>query len=412
MLVFMHSGLYAQSTWDGSSNDQWGTAANWTPSGVPGYAADIILDDTPGSNQNIKLGGSRQVNLISVDSQYDYEISPSSGWHNIVFVNGGAGVDYAGSGDFEISSKINIDTNPTFTNSGTGTMTISGDISNWSGTEVHFTGSGNTVFSGSLNGGIDLRVSGTGTNTFNGGNFSGGSELIIEGGTNIIDAGFGGGATVTINGGDTTITGGLGGGSTVEVNVASGGLTIEGNIGGGANISVDQGQLALSGNVGNGAGIDIQSGGTLLLEDGASLGNGSNVALSGGTLAVSGTDISIDNLTLTGDSTIDLNNDPTIQIDLGNISGSGTINIINYVDAQQVTYTPGGSTIDPTEQVLFYGNPAQVVNGDELVPGTPMTPVPEPGTVIGGGVLVLLAGAYLHTQRRKKLATTDPLVAA
>lgn len=396
-------GLAAQSTWNGSTNNNWGTSANWTPTGVPGFASDIIFDDTPGSDQSIVLGGTRQINLLTVNSQHDYELSANQGFQRLVFTNNAAGIDYTGSGDFTLSANVAVNGNTTFNNTGSGSLLITSNITRWSGTEVHFSGTGETTFSGSIGGGLDVRISGTGTNTFNGADFQGGSTISITGGSNLFDVGFGGGTRLDVTGGDTVIRENIGGGADIDVNVSSGSLRIEGDIGGGANIDVGEGQLALSGAVGGGASVVIETGGTLLLDDGASLAGGSNVELDGGTLALAADDISLSSLTLSSDSVIDLQNDPTVTIDLGDISGDGTVNIINYVDTQQIFFDSNGSTIDVASQILFFGNPAQVVNGNQLVPNAAIVPIPEPGTIVVGllGAAFVLGHLWVRHGKRR-----------
>lgn len=369
----------AGQTWTGATNNSWSTSTNWSPNAIPGNWASrgaiVYLNDTPGSNQSITTGYDRQLSELQMTSSYDYTLNSGE----IKFQHGSKTLSLNGSGD------LILNTNTIFTGGGNGyidadgpgVVTFNGNMAGQGGTVVNFIGSGETVTNGTFGG--DLALGGTGTNTFNG-TFNGGSTVTVTGGTNVI-------------------TSNIGGGATIEVNVSSGSLSIEGDIGGGANIDVDNGQLALSGTLGNGGSVSVQSGGTLLLEDGADLGGGgSNVELNGGTLAVSADSVSVYSLTLSADSTIDLLDDPDADIYLGNINGGGVVNIINYQDTQQVTYNPGGSSIDVPTQFFFDGIPAEVIDGNRIVPG--ISPIPEPGTIVFG--IALTTFAALHTWRRRK----------
>lgn len=427
-------------TWDASSNNNWGTAANWTPATVPSYGATVYFDDTPGSNQSINVGSSRQIGEVNLNSVYDYTLNSGS----IVFVTGSRAFNYSGSGNLTVNASIIGSGGPILlNNNSTGTMQINGGISQWSATSVHFTGSGNTIMNSSIAGGIPTTISGTGTRTFNnsltnagltieggtntfnstvgGGNITisggantfnnniGSATLNISGGTNFFDGSFGGGTTFNMTGGDAVVTDGFGGGASINVNVSSGGLSVQGNIGGGATIDVTSGQLALSGAVGSGANVSVQTGGTLLLEDGADLsGGGSNLVLNGGTLAVSADDVNINSLTMNGTSTIDMLNDANANINFGNIDGSGTVNIVNYNSTDQVYFNPSGSSINVTTQVFFDGTPGMIdpTDPNRIIPG--VTPVPEPGTMLAGGLLATLIG--LHRLRKRQLRSrAEPL---
>ncbi len=383
-------------TWDGSSNSNWSTSANWTPASVPGYGATVDFDDTPGSNQTINVGGTRQIAEVNVNSQYDYTFSGG----NIVFATGTRELNYSGSGDLTIDSGVKLNGDTIFSNTSTGQLTLNGTLGTWSNSILTLSGTGATVFNTSVPGGAGLNIEG-GANTFNNNINSG--DINISGGTNTFNAQFNGGTTLNITGGNTIITDNIGGGSEINVNVTSGGLSIEGNIGGGANIDVESGQLALSGTVGSGAAVVIESGGTLLLEDGADLsGGGSDVTLNGGTLAVSADEVFIANLTLNEDSTIDMLNDADADIDFGNISGSATVNIVNYNSTDQVYFNPSGSSINVSTQVFFDGAPGMIDPEDpnRIIPGA--TPVPEPETVIAGILLLLVLGGHGWRRYRRQ----------
>jgi len=59
----------AQSTWTGTTNNSWGTAGNWDPSGVPGASDNTVFTSASNSGFSIVLGdGNRTVNGITFDS--------------------------------------------------------------------------------------------------------------------------------------------------------------------------------------------------------------------------------------------------------------------------------------------------------------------------------------------------------
>lgn len=394
--------VFAQAVevWDdGGGNDNWSTSQNWVSNTVPSAFEDTIFDTTPASsNQTVRPGNNRQVGNITISGNYDYLFENGS----FVTPTYDTVWSITGSGDVEFDSKINIDgSRISFQNDGTGFVEVSGSLSSWSsGSTFALDGTGATTVSGKINGGVNFEVN-SGTNTITS-QIQGGANILVSGGTNIFDTDIPGGATLDITGGDSTVTGKISGGVTIDVDAAGGGLTIQGTIAGGATIDVNEGDLRLEDDVGGGAQVTVASGGTLLLGDGVGFSGGSNVELAGGTLAPEG-NVSIPNLTLSADSVIDLNNDPTAQVYLGNITGGATVNIVQYNDTGQITFNPGGSTIDVGSQIFFDGVPAQVI-GNEIVPGA--APIPEPGTILGG---ILLLGVCFWHQRRKPPKATQQL---
>src|ERR1700761_2301308 len=66
-LIITAQALRAQTnyTWTGASSTSWNTAANWSPSGVPGSADNVTV--VTGSN-TCKLGASVSINNLTVTS--------------------------------------------------------------------------------------------------------------------------------------------------------------------------------------------------------------------------------------------------------------------------------------------------------------------------------------------------------
>lgn len=406
--VFAFSGTsaFAQKEWKGGgSNTNYTTGNNWIGGVAPASGSgsggeNALFGNAPTSGpQTVSFSGNVYVGQITINSSLSYTLTGGS----LIAPTSASTWTVAGSGTQTIASSIRLRDALTLNNIGTGVLNISSNVSAWSGSgPFTLAGTGVTNFSGSINGGVDFAITG-GINTITG---SIGSSIInISGGTNLIGNSFsGGGKVLTITGGNNTITGGLGGGADITVNATGGNLVIEGDIGGGADIHVSEGGLTLNGNVASGAAVLVDSGGTLLLTDGVTFGGGSNVALNGGTLAATG-NVSIPNVTLTGDSVIDLGNDPNAQLDIGSISGSGTINVINYVDTNQISFNPGGSPgFSPEQQVTFNGTPATTGPGGNTIVPVEVPVVPEPGAAIGLGLLGLLVCADYYRRRRRQAA--------
>ncbi len=388
----------AQSSneWTGATNSNYGTAGNWSPSSVPGSNSSVLFGNIPSTNQTINLGAQRQLTQLNIHSNLNYTFTSG----DFVATNGPSNWNFSGSGNFTFNTPLRLNTNLTITHTGSGLVTYNSDITNWGSTRMlTISGSGTSIINSSIGGGVNLTIQ-SGINTFTGNIGSG--IVNVSGGTNVFDNALsGGGKDVNITGGDNTIIGNIGGGADINVNASGGSLNILGNIGGGADIQVSEGALTLNGFVDGGASVLVESGGTLLLNDGVSMGGGSVVTLDSGTLVATGS-VSIPNVTLTGDSVIDLGNDPNAQLNLGNISGSGTINVINYVDTNQVVFNPAGTNINIPQQVSFEGSGSTIGPGNTIIPVEPVV-IPEPGISVG----ILLLGSFIgwHAWRRRQKAS-------
>jgi hypothetical protein len=53
--------LHAQSTWNGTTSNNWGITTNWNPASVPGPGADIIINNTTGSSNVLVLDANRAI---------------------------------------------------------------------------------------------------------------------------------------------------------------------------------------------------------------------------------------------------------------------------------------------------------------------------------------------------------------
>ncbi|WP_269537902.1 PEP-CTERM sorting domain-containing protein [Cerasicoccus fimbriatus] len=180
-----------------------------------------------------------------------------------------------------------------------------------------------------------------------------------------------------------------------------GGTTTVNSIKNNATINVNGGTLLLNQSVGNSASVNVNSG---TLELGAddvfpTSGNQASLTMNGGTLDTQGYNVEFDSLTLNGDSTIDLGDNPNVTVDLGAISGSGTLTVINWVDTNSIIFNPGSSSIDVGTQVMFAPGGAIVDPNDpsKIIP----VPVPEPSTYALGALLGIF-GVMFEMRRRHK----------
>jgi hypothetical protein len=107
----------ASYTWNGSSSSAWGTAANWTPSGVPG-SADVVTFDGSATNFVVALTSNRTVTAINVAANYTFTMGG-----NLITT------------DLDISSASTLSLQ-----SGVGTIRVDGALS--LGSNCHMVGSG------------------------------------------------------------------------------------------------------------------------------------------------------------------------------------------------------------------------------------------------------------------------------
>jgi hypothetical protein len=418
-LVGTVSSLLADETWDdGGGNDNYNNGANWVSNTAPSSGETVNYGNAPGSGpQIVQYSWNTYSGNINFNSSLSYTLTGGS------VVSSGSNYVWtiSGSGNVTLSfNQLNLsNSNLTILNNGTGTLTIDTSVGNWSGSNkliLGGSGSGSTILDGSIGGGVSLDIAG-GNNTITAG-LPGGFDLTVSGGNNIFDTEFGGGTTLDITGGSNSITGGIGGGADIIVNATGGSLSVDGPVGGGAEITVDEGQLSLGGDISGGASILVEQGGTLLLdgsEDAISVGGGGNITLNGGTLAAQGS-VTIPNVTLTADSTIDLLDDVDADLNLGNVTvvpstedPDPQINVVNYENTNQVGYNSGGSNLDPEEDVTFNGNPAMTDpdNPNIIIPDE-VPPVPEPGVSLGLAAFVGFLGWHAWQRRRRTKAAPLP----
>jgi fibronectin-binding autotransporter adhesin len=176
------------------------------------------------------------------------------------------------------------------------------------------------------------------------------------------------------------------------------------------NITVSAGSLVLTNAtaMGTGAKTLTAAGGTLLFNLGMT-NTSADVQMSGGVIETRDAKVSLGALTLAADSTIDLRN--------GGSSGrltftdatrtAGTLTIYGWTGSEaggtgdQIFFSnSAGVTAGFLSNVLFFGgvSGAQLLGTGELVPITP-----EPGTLLGGGMIFALLLGKLRPRKATRV---------
>jgi len=210
-------------------------------------------------------------------------------------------------------------------------------------------------------------------------------------GTGIFNGDIGNNTTFNISGADITVNGDLS--NNVTINQSGGDLTVN-SVKNNATFNVSGGNFNLNEPIGNNAGINL-SGGTIVLNEDDVFANNTNITASGRTIDTQGNSFSVDSLTLSGGSVnLDLGNNPGASIEVGDLSGTGTLQVSNFSSSTQISYGSIDSGFNVGNQVLFGSNPGKVVGG-VIVPA----PIPEPSTITGG-LLICVAAGILEYRRR------------
>ena len=157
----------------------------------------------------------------------------------------------------------------------------------------------------------------------------------------------------------------------------------------------------------------VNTGGTLLLSAGEQIVDSADTTLAGGTFQTDGNSETLNNLTLTSTSVVDLGTgSSTVDFEGSSSSRAGGDFVVQNWSGNFVT---GGGT----DQIIFGTNLSQtfldnVVWQDfgrrgaiQLISGE-IVPVPEPSTVIGGILLLgVIAGDYFRRHRETQRGRVD-----
>ena len=195
VLSFLSAFAVAQSTWNqtAAGTYSWGTNANWT-GGVPdgtsntanlqgNLAAQVITLDKPSGT------GARVLGFLNINSSQNFTISAGTGgvirFQQSAATPGELNVT-GGSGTHLISAAINLRENLNITNSGTGSLTLSGVIDDDGATATRglsHAGTGTTTISGANSYRSSTTVSGGTLVLGNSGVIPDGSAVTLSGGT-------------------------------------------------------------------------------------------------------------------------------------------------------------------------------------------------------------------------------------
>lgn len=163
-LVARHSPA-AIITWNGAAGNSWNNSGNWSTGNIPAAADDVIL--TTSGTLISTLGAAQSAGSLSFSGSDTSSLTLGT-LNDFALTLGGGGINAASSFTDTINSSVTLGAAQTWTNSGSGLLTVAGKITNGANT-LTIAGSGNTVLSGILgNGAGGLTKTGTGTLTLNG----------------------------------------------------------------------------------------------------------------------------------------------------------------------------------------------------------------------------------------------------
>ncbi len=402
------------TVWNGTAGSDWGTAANWTPAGVPDAAgAFVIFGQQTGSNTVDLLSAGRTAGLLTFTAPNSTTIQ-STGGHALTLNNGALAASISLAGTHTISAPLSLASDLTI--QGAGTLSLSGGVTA-GGRSVTIGGSSAVnLTAGALSNPSSLITQSGGTLTVSNATVTMNSDP-----NGVFGVGYGatGTGTVTVNDGGV-LNIGTGGGRTFVGGGPNGGTMGTGilNINGTAQVNVaaagafPNDRIYLSGYGGSGT-INL-NGGTLTSERSIQHGSGGGPSImnfDGGTLRA-GANINVENsLTsanvLAGGAILDsgsytLNfNEPLLNGGGGGgltVQGSGTVVLASgstYTGATAVnggTLALAGGSAIPDAGAVVLANAAGArlqLNNSETI-----------GSLAGGGPLggnVNLQGNTLTT---------------
>lgn len=149
-------------TWDTNANNRnWGDAQNWSPSVVPNSInATATLGTLINANKTINVNSTFTIGTLVINNANNYDLS--GGGFVFDVSAGSAAINVQNAGSPTITSNITMADNLVITESGTGLLTLAGNVSAGANT-LTVQGTGNTTISGAISGTGPLIKNGTGT---------------------------------------------------------------------------------------------------------------------------------------------------------------------------------------------------------------------------------------------------------
>jgi autotransporter-associated beta strand protein len=387
----------APNTYNGTVNVTAGTLVLDKPANTPAITGNLNIGTTGTGTRIVRLEASNQIadtSAVSIGNggilnlnNFNETIGSLSSTNNNSQVQLGSGTLSTGGNNTTTTFGGVISGSGGLTKQGTGTFTLSGNNTYTGATLIEKgtlrLGSSNRIDDASV-------VTVAATATFNLNNFN---ETI---------GGLSGSGSVTMGLGNLTFVN--------TTNQAFSGI-ISGT--GGVTMAGSATQTLSGENTFTGT-ININSG-TLLLGAPDVINNSVNMNLNGGTFATGGFSDTLNTLTLTADSTIDLGNGSSVlrfsdSSALAWTSGT-TLSITNWTgllegggtDQLYIGTNPSGVTTTQLSQIKFinpFGLPAGIYDARILSSGE-IVPVPEPATILAAlALLALAAWRERHRLRR------------
>jgi fibronectin-binding autotransporter adhesin len=314
--------------WNGSVSDLWGTAANWTPTGVPAAGASVTINTA--TNNPVVINVNPTIDNLTLGASSSLSLSDNQ---SLTIVGGGGNGVVDNAGQFSLSSagdNTDLRINGSVTLTGGGTLTLSNFVQNRIFSD---TGSSSDTLTN-----VNNTIQGAGQIGVNG-------LTLVNQAAGTIDANVS--SSLTINASSTTNTGLIEatGAGTLNLNSAvtnTGGTILSSGAGSVVNLSggsITGGTLSTASggvmNVGNGTlnGVTISTGSTATAGD-------NTVTTIQGTVTNNGT-IAIQSV---GDNT-----DLAISGTLSN-TGGGSITMSNFTGNR--IYGSGGTLTNDTGSTI------------------------------------------------------------
>lgn len=388
-------------TWTSDSNQRWNRNQNW--SGNQPNTNNEIAQFGTGDQLNPELNAN---NLAVRGIRFSagagaYHVADDNGSRALRIGNNSSGfIENLSANDQIISiATLQFQSDATIRTTGAGALTLGSQLTGNNRDLTFDTAAGITVTGNITTGGGTLTKEGAGSLHLAGANTYTGTT-IISAGTIVAEAAgvFADTARIDIAAGAglhlsnfAEIIGRLTGDGTVDLGAAGTGQ-----------LTLSSGNSAFDGLFTGAGEIIIGAGATLTL--GMDFSNANlNIRLDGGTLRLNGSDISIGELSVTGNSVIDFSagGDSALQIaSLGFGSANLELAVQNWSDAADYFYSATGYVQGgaPLDQVAFDGWNAADTKWQAY--DNQITPVPEPstyGALLVGGLLA--AGWWLRRRR-------------